>query len=91
MVDTQKEAVEAFIQSTLKDHVLSEGMPRTRVDTQDAYAVAELLRSFLEKVEALEARVAAADKLFDKLNGKYVDYTLTEALAAYEATKEPGE
>jgi hypothetical protein len=62
-VDTRKEAVEAFIQTTLKDHVLSEGMPRTSVDTQDAYAVVELLRSFLEKVEALEARVAAADKL----------------------------
>lgn len=41
-----------------------------------------------ERIEQLEARVAAADKLFDKLNGKYVDYTLTQALAAYESTKE---
>lgn len=37
---------------------------------------------------ALEARVAAADALFDKVSGKYVDYTLAEALAAYQATKE---
>lgn len=43
-----------------------------------------------DRIDALERQVKAADALFDKVSGKYVDYTWVEALAAYEAAKEGG-
>lgn len=49
--DTIKEAVESFIQTTMKEAVLSEGMPRTADDTKDAYATVDLLRALAAKLE----------------------------------------
>ena len=43
-----------------------------------------------DRIEALERQVKAADALFDKVSGKYVDYTWVEALDAYSAAKEGG-
>lgn len=84
-VDTRKESVEAFIQGALKDHVLSEGMPRTSTDTHDAYAVVELLRSFLEKVEALEPEIARLRAKVAKLEDALAPF----AEAADEADEWP--
>ena len=101
-MDARKEVVEAFIQATLKDHVLAEGMPRTSVDTQDAYQTVGLLRALCAKVEALEARVAAADTLAEAVTheremvcqdfGMQQDAAIAvhNALAAYRAAKEGG-
>ena len=50
------EAVERFIQTTMKEAVLSEGMPRNADDTKDAYATVSLLRALSARIAELEAQ-----------------------------------
>ena len=56
MTDITPEAVERFIQTTMKEAVLSEGMPRNADDTKDAYATVSLLRALSARIAELEAQ-----------------------------------
>ena len=60
MTDITPEAVERFIQTTMKEAVLSEGMPRNADDTKDAYATVSLLRALSARVGNM--RVSATQK-----------------------------
>ena len=56
MTDITPEAVERFIQTTMKEAVLSGGMPRNADDTKDAYATVSLLRALSARIAELEAQ-----------------------------------
>jgi len=59
MSDITPEAVERFIQTTMKEAVMSEGMPRNADDTKDAYATVSLLRALSARIAELEATSTA--------------------------------
>lgn len=87
MTDITPEAVEAFIQTTLKEAVLPEGLPRNADDTKDAYATVALLR-------AQAARIAELEKfrnrlLNEKLSGEWRDGI--EEAARADALREAAE
>jgi hypothetical protein len=59
-IDTTTGAVEAFIQSAMKEAVLSEGMPRTKEDTADAYKAVDMLRALAAERDKLAGQLAEA-------------------------------
>ena len=58
MTDISKEAVESFIQDTVKEWVLSEGLPRNADDTKDAYRTVTLLRAMSAHIAEQDAKIA---------------------------------
>jgi hypothetical protein len=70
MSDTTKDAVERFIQTTLKEAILSEGMPRNADDTADAYATVNLLRALSAQLATVTAERDAAQAEVERLRQK---------------------
>jgi hypothetical protein len=66
MSDTSKDAVENFIQTVLKEAVLSEGLPRSSEDTEDTYKTVALLRALTAKLVKVTAERDAAYKSVDE-------------------------
>ena len=63
MTDTSTDAVEVFIQTVLKEAVLSEGLPRNAEDTQDVYKIIDLLRGLTNERDALRQELDGVLKM----------------------------
>ena len=100
MSDITPDAVERFIQTTMKEAVLSEGMPRNADDTKDAYATVSLLRALSARIAKLEAAISeeignrdgfesAFSKAFEAATGKEMVWSsafgVNEALSEIKA------
>lgn len=88
--DITPEAVEAFIQSTLKEAVLSEGMPRNADDTKDAYATVALLRALRSKLSRSESQRVAQTRTIagERKARQAAEARVTELEAALSREKE---
>jgi len=85
MTDITPEAVERFIQTTMKEAVLSGGMPRNADDTKDAYATVTLLRALSARIAELEERNKRQALELLQVHGQYADQ-ITTARAATQPT-----